>query len=170
MKATFSPCGTWRYSLTRDLPPQLLDGQGYSMTVCTFVMLNPSTADAEQDDPTIRRCIRFARDWGFTRLKVVNLYAYRTPSPHAMWEEQARGTDIVGPENDHALSLAFGGSDVIIAAWGAGAGADRLAQVADTFSGWQFYALGLTKDGHPRHPLYMRADVQPFVYSLRGAA
>lgn len=166
MSAVFSPCRTWRYSLTRNLPPQLEDGQGYSQTICTFVMLNPSTADAEHDDPTIRRCIRFARDWGYTRLDVVNLYAYRTRSPHVMWEEQARGTDIVGPENDAAMSLAFSAADVVIAAWGAEAGADRVAQFAETFAGQEMYALGLTKSGQPRHPLYMRADVHPFAFGL----
>lgn len=156
--AYFSPCRRWRYSLTRNL--DTLDGEGR----VTFVGLNPSTADETTDDPTIRRCIRFARDWGYSQLKMVNLYALRSTDPKGLWLVD----DPVGPENDHELSLCFGGSDLIVAAWGANARADRLAQFAETFGGWRFHALGLTKDGAPRHPLYMRADSQPFVYDPRG--
>ncbi len=127
----------------------------------TFIGLNPSTADETTDDPTIRRCVRFARDWGYARLKMVNLYAWRSTDPKALW----LADDPVGPDNDHNLSLAFGGSDLIVAAWGANARADRLAQFFDTFGGWQFHALGLTKDGAPRHPLYLRADSSPAIYT-----
>lgn len=159
-RAHISPCGTWRYALGRDLGT--LDGEG----TCTFVMLNPSTADAEQDDPTIGRCLGFAREWGYARLKVVNLYAYRATDPRDLWAAEEAGIRIVGPENDHAISLAFGGSDLIVAAWGAHARPRRLAEFAETFGGWRLHALGLTKDGAPRHPLYMRADSIPFVYDL----
>lgn len=170
-QATFSPCRRWRYSLSREIvDPHFgcLDEDERGGTV-TFVGLNPSTADETTDDPTIRRCIRFARDWGFDRLVMVNLYALRSTDPRGLWTAD----DPVGPENDHALSLAFGGSNKIIAAWGAHARANRLAQFADTFAGWQFWALGVTKDGAPRHPLYMRADSIPVLYdlgALRAAA
>lgn len=160
MTAHFSPCRTWRYSLTRDLGT--IDGEG----TLTFVGLNPSTADETIDDPTIVRCKRFARDWGYARLKMVNLYAFRSTDPAGLW----LAGDPVGPENDHVLSLVFGGSDMIVAAWGANARADRLAQFAETFGSWRFYALGMTKDGQPRHPLYMRADAQPFIYGPRAAS
>lgn len=163
--ATFSPCRTWRYSLTRAISDPAAGCNGVEGGTLTFVGLNPSTADETVDDPTIRRCIRFARDWGFDRLKMVNLYAYRATDPRDLW----LADDPVGPENDHNLSLAFGGSDRTIVAWGANARPDRLAQFAQTFAGWQFWALGLTKDGAPRHPLYMRADAQPFIYPLRAA-
>jgi hypothetical protein len=165
--AYFSPCRTWRYSLTRTVPDPILSScleePGGTLTI---VGLNPSTADETTDDPTIRRCIRFARDWGFDRLKMVNLYAYRSTDPAGLW----LADDPVGPENDHYLSLAFGGSGRIIVAWGAHAREDRLEQFAETFHGWQFWALGLTKNGAPRHPLYLRADTQPFVYTLRTAS
>lgn len=167
-RATFSPCRTWRYSLTREIAdPQFgcLDVDERDATL-TFVGLNPSTADETTDDPTIRRCVRFAREWGFARLKMVNLYAWRATSPWQMLEEACRGTDIVGPDNDHNLSLTFGGSDRIVAAWGVNAEARRLEQFEATFRGWQFWALGVTKDGFPRHPLYTRADSQPFIYDL----
>lgn len=156
-RATFSPCRRWRYSLSRSI--QTLDASDDTLT---FVGLNPSTADETTDDPTIRRCIGFAREWGYGRLKMVNLYALRSTDPKALW----LADDPVGPENDHWLSLAFGGSDFIVAAWGANARPDRVAQFAETFSGWRFHALGVTKDGAPRHPLYLRADSTPAIYDL----
>lgn len=159
-RAYISEDGLYRYSLTRDLGT--IDGEG----TCTFVMLNPSTADAEQDDPTIRRCMGFARSWGFARLKVVNLFAYRATDPRDLWKADAP----IGPENDHVISLVLGGSDFAVAAWGAHAPAERVRQFAETFGGWCFYALGLTKDGAPRHPLYVRADMQPFIYAPKVAA
>ncbi len=172
--AHFSPCRTWRYSLTRDVGAGMLDGAVSGEGTVTFIGLNPSTADETTDDPTIRRCIRFARDWGYGRLKMVsihfggyavfNLYAYRATDPNDLFRAMADGVDVVGPENDHALSLTFGGSDLIVAAWGAGGRDPRLAQFIETFKGWQFTALGMTTNGAPRHPLYMRADSQPFVY------
>lgn len=129
----------------------------------TFIGLNPSTADETVDDPTIRRCMRFARDWGFDRLKMVNLYALRSTDPKGLW----LADDPVGPENDDNLWRVFDESDRIVAAWGVNARPERLAQFAATFSGCQFWALGVTKDGAPRHPLYMRADSIPGVYTLR---
>ena len=148
--AYISSDGLYRYSLMRDISP--LVGCG----TCTFVMLNPSTADAAQDDPTIRRCMGFARTWGFGRLKVVNLYAYRATKPSDLW----LADDPIGPENDHVLSIAFGGSDLLIAAWGAHAKRDRVAEILS----WPVrprLCLGLTKSGAPRHPLYLRRDAVP---------
>lgn len=152
MSAYFSDDRCYRYSLTRDVAP--LDGEG----TVVFVGLNPSTADETTDDPTVRRCIGYARTWGYARLKIVNLYALRATDPRELWQAD----DPVGPENDHVISLVFGGSDLIIGAWGANARRDRLVQFAETFGGWPFYALGLTKGGEPRHPLYLRADARPF--------
>lgn len=163
MSATFSECGQYRYSLTRDIGALGAEG------TVTFVGLNPSTADATTDDPTIRRCIRFARDWGYDRLKMMNLYAYRATDPKRMLV----AADPVGPENDHHLSVAFGGSDLIVAAWGVNAGGARLVDFYDTFSGWQFHCLGTTKHGDPRHPLYVLASQQPVLFapfSLVGRA
>lgn len=166
--ATFSPCRKYRYTLTRSIPDPATGCDGVEGGTLTVIGLNPSTADETTDDPTIRRCVRFARDWGFDRLKMVNLFAYRATDPNDLFKAAWEGANIVGPENDHALSLAFGGSDRILAAWGAVTPvmALRVHQFAETFGGWEFWALGLTKLGSPRHPLYMRADTQPFIYDL----
>lgn len=152
MTALFSPCRTWRYSLTRDVG---LIGSG----TVTFVMLNPSTADEEQDDPTIRRCIRFAREWGYARLAVVNLYGLRATDPR----EINTAEDPIGPDNDRVLGTVFGRSDLIVAAWGVHAAPERVAAVM----GWPLgprFCLGLTKGGAPRHPLYVRADTRLVPY------
>ncbi len=117
-------------------------------------MLNPSTADAETDDPTIRRCIGFARKWGFQELQVGNLFAWRATDPR----ELKQALDPVGPENDRHLMTMSGCADVVIAAWGArGNYRNRAAEVLDLLEG-TVYHLGLTKQGHPKHPLYLRAD------------
>lgn len=153
--AVISEDGLYRYSLTR----WVLDGAARNRATergketCLFVMLNPSTADASQDDPTIRRCIRFTREWGYARLKVVNLYAFRTTDPGFLWLQD----DPVGPENDHVLAVAFGSADASVAAWGAHAKPERVAAVMSIPMAPR-YALGLTNHGAPRHPLYMRAD------------
>jgi hypothetical protein len=173
-KAYLSDDRVYRYSLTREIADPHFgcldlahyhDAEERDATV-TFVGLNPSTADETTDDPTIRRCIGFARDWGFVRLRMVNLFAYRATDPSDLWNADAP----IGPENDHVISLVFGGSDRIVAAWGAHAPRERVEQFAETFGGWQMWALGLTKDGAPRHPLYMRADVQPFIFDLAARA
>jgi hypothetical protein len=142
--AHFSACRTWRYSLTREIAA--LEGKG----TCTFVGLNPSTADETKDDPTIRRCMDFARRWGYARLAVVNVYAFRCTDPRALRD----AADPVGPENDAVLSVVFAGSDLIVAAWGIHTGEDRVADVM-RLPHRPFACLGLTKEGAPRHPLYL---------------
>lgn len=149
--AVLSESGRYRYALTRTWAPA-------AGAVC-FVMLNPSTADASEDDPTIRRCIGFARAWGFGRLEVVNLFAWRATDPAAL-----RGVaDPVGPENDGHIMRAARGAKLVIAAWGAhGALLERGEEVRAMLARrFVVHHLGLTKEGHPRHPLYLRADLQP---------
>ena len=144
--AFLSPCGLYRYSLMRTL----FTGRGRVL----FIMLNPSTADAEVDDPTIRRCIGFAREWGFQELEVANLFALRATDP----KELRKASDPVGPENDRHLMMMSSCADAVIAAWGAhGAYRNRSRQVLGLLEG-TVECLGLTKQGHPKHPLYIRAD------------
>lgn len=143
--AVFSPCRRYRYALSRQLDST---GRG----TCAFIMLNPSTADASRDDPTIRRCMGFARGWGYHRLEVRNIFAYRSMNPTQL----ASAEDPVGESNDRALREASRASDLIICAWGAWRGGwERSRRVLEILGGVDLYCLGATKDGHPRHPLYL---------------
>lgn len=124
---------------------------------CTFVMLNPSTADGQVDDATIRRCTGFARRFEFDGFHVVNLYVLRATNPKALQE----AADPIGnPENDGFL-VQYTSQGVVIAAWGAHRFArERSRAVGDMLraQGVRLFCLGLTKDGSPRHPLYLPAD------------
>lgn len=147
--ATISKCGKYRYALTRYW--------GGGPMAC-FIMLNPSTADASVDDPTIRRCIGFAKREGCGSLVVVNLYALRSTDPTAL----ANHPHPTGPEWRGHLDAAIAHTDgPIIAAWGAHPGTSRQATtVLDvlTDAGRAAFCLGKTKDGSPRHPLYVKGD------------
>ena len=149
MTASFSPCRTWRYSLARELAPQTGEG------TVVFIGLNPSTADESRDDPTIRRCIGFARRWGFARLEVLNLFAFRTAKPAAL----LAADDPVGPENDSTIAEVLGGADLVICAWGAFPNSGRAADVLPLVAAP--HCLGTTKNGSPRHPLYLPASTEP---------
>lgn len=144
--ATFDPTRTYRYALERhwaDAPPAV------------FAMLNPSTADAFADDPTIRRCIAFARREQCGGLIVVNLFALRATDPKALYAHP----DPVGRHTDGLLLDAVAKGGPVIAAWGVhGALAGRGAEVARLIDHVDLLCLGTTKDGHPRHPLYVRGD------------
>ncbi len=143
MSAVISECGRYRYVLRRSLGSILR--WRYSVL---FIMLNPSTADAEKDDPTIRRCMAFAKREGFTHLNVVNLYALRSPDPRHL----ALAEDPVGPENDAWIDKEVRGARLVVAAWGAHPFAvDRAKDVARRVG--QLWCLGKTKDGCPKHPL-----------------
>lgn len=148
--AWFSGCRRYRYLLTRR---RIVPGA----PLATFVMLNPSTADAFEDDPTIRRCIGFARSWGLN-LRVVNLYGLRSTDPR----ELRRVDDPVGPHNDEHLADAawcsWADNTPLVAAWGVHAKPERVAAVLALPHMDRLSALGVTKSGSPRHPLYLRGD------------
>ena len=145
--AILSPCRKYRYSLTREW------GTGLAVL---FVGLNPSTADETNDDPTIRRCIAFAREWGYARLHMANLFAFRATEPHDMMN----ASDPIGPENDkHLLTLA-NDSILTVAAWGVhGTYGGRHAKVRRMLL--RLHYLRLTKYGHPGHPLYLPKTLRP---------
>ena len=148
--AVLSPCGTYRYCLERrPWPPS---GAG----TVVFCMLNPSTADDRDDDPTIRRLRGFAAAWGYSGFTVVNLYALRSPDPAALKSH----VDPIGPLNDHWISEKAAQAGAVVCAWGTHADPDRVAAVVRTLldAGVQIQCLGTTKDGHPRHPLYVKGD------------
>jgi hypothetical protein len=148
-----SPCGQYRYVLRREF--------GNPGAPVIFIGLNPSTADAKTDDPTIRRCIVFAKDWGFTSLIMVNLFAFRATDPKVM----ARAADPIGPENDATLRQFADMPEpaICIAAWGVGGGLlGRDAQVRKMFP--RLHVLRLTKGGHPAHPLYLPKTLKPTLW------
>lgn len=162
--ASLSECGTYRYALRRRWAADPMT------PALTFVMLNPSTADATLDDPTIRRCIGFAKREGYGAVKVLNLYAFRATNPKAL----LTCDDPVGPENDDYLDSAClatpGRVPVVVAAWGVHARPDRVAAVLELGEGADWRCLGTTKDGHPRHPLYVRGDQPLLPFSLSADA
>jgi hypothetical protein len=149
MSAVISPCGKYRYLLERTW--------GIGLPRVTWIMLNPSTADAEKDDPTIRRCIGFSKEWGYGGLYVVNLFAWRATDPG----ELKRVLRPVGPENDHYIGHAAANCKEIVAAWGAhGSFQDRDKVVRKLLKGFGITALSLTTKGSPGHPLYLSANAQ----------
>jgi hypothetical protein len=156
-EATISPCGRYRYRLTREL--------GGSRAV-TFVMLNPSTADASIDDPTIRRCKGFARAWGFGRLIVANLYAWRATDPDELRRQAMSGWNVIGHDNDSWIMQAVREAEVVVVAWGPRGDAERARAVLSIIRAGDRVpmCLGFTRDGSPRHPLMMprSAPLQPF--------
>lgn len=160
--AVISACQNYRYVLTR---PTGISRPGRGSGL--FVMLNPSTADASQDDPTIRRCIGFARSWGYSTLVVANLYALRSPSPKALNEFPG---DPVGPENDFWLSKLLREHENVVCAWGAHADPARVRQfkaLADNMMD-TLWCLGTTKSGAPRHPLYVKGDTELRLFEVQS--
>ncbi len=165
--AEISGCGLYRYRLWRHWGD---DAQNF----VAFVMLNPSTADARIDDPTIRRCIGYAKEWGRHGIEIINLFGLRATNP----KELKGAVDPVGPDNMDAISTV---ADIaqfhhcpFICAWGTGG---TLMGHDQTVLGWIHEAapslipmcLGTTKGGHPRHPLYLKrtARMEPFEDSDR---
>jgi hypothetical protein len=151
-EACFDATGAYRYTLTRVWRP----GGGR----VAFVLLNPSTADATRDDPTIRRCIGFARAWGFGALEVVNLFAYRATHPPRL----RACSHPVGCDNDRHLLAARARADLVVVAWGVHGGWQaRDRAVTELLAGGSapLQCLGLTKGGHPRHVLYLPAALHP---------
>ncbi|CTQ48363.1 DUF1643 domain-containing protein [Jannaschia donghaensis] len=151
--ATYSDDESYRYVLTRTW-----DGAGDRVA---FVMLNPSTATEFQNDPTVERCERRARALGFGAFRVVNIFAYRATDPRDM---RAQSDPVGGPANDDAIREAALWADTTICAWGThGAYLDRGPRVEALLraTGKPLATLGLSKDGHPKHPLYIAYSVQP---------
>lgn len=156
-EAVYSDCGFYRYSLTRVWDP--------ARRRVVFVMLNPSVADERKNDPTVGRCETRARAWGYGALRVVNIFAWRATDPRDL-----RRADLPeGPGNDAALLASVDWADLIVAAWGVhGAHRGRGALAANVLAkcGKPVHHLGLTKQGHPRHPLYLPFEQLPEPWHL----
>jgi len=154
--AIYSACEKYRYALTR-----VWDDDG---TRALFVMLNPSTATELQNDPTVERCERRARALGFGAFRVTNIFAWRDTDPRNM----RAAADPVGPANDAAILAGADWADKVIAGWGThGAHRERGPQVEAMLRQTPnpLYALGLTKAGHPKHPLYIAYAQQPVLWT-----
>lgn len=154
--------GDYRYHLTRRWGPKI--------DTVVWVMLNPSTADADVDDPTIRRCISFSAELGADSLRVVNLYAYRSTDPKHLLAVE----DPVGPMNNtvirETLLAARAMRSPVIGAWGVNARADRVSEfvtIADECR-VPLHCLGITKSGMPRHPLYVLGSTRPTPWVWSG--
>lgn len=165
--AIFSPCRTWRYTLHRHWwtdPPGLK---------VAFIGLNPSTADETQDDPTVRRCLGYAKRWGFNGMFMLNIFALRSTDPKALYRVPLR--DAIGPENEQNIIQVVQKPEVslVIGCWGAhGVLGNQGWRIKDVVNHWfagvvngtlkEFCHLGtLTKNKQPRHVLYLPGRLQP---------
>lgn len=160
--AEFSDDRVYRYLLRREW------GAGPMLNV---IGLNPSTADETVDDPTIRRCIRFARDWGYGGLWMTNLFAYRATDPAVMKSVMAQGIDPIGTRNNEFLYATARAAGKVLAAWGNhGAYHQRGVTVVNLLD-VDIDCLGETHTGQPKHPLYLPANSLPvsFVAGQRGS-
>lgn len=151
--AILSPCGTYRYELRRTWDERSPVG---------WIMLNPSTADADVDDATIRKCMAYARAWGHGGIVVRNLYALRSTDPRALKTHP----NPVGPDNARHL-LRAAGEVYTVCAWGNNADPHHVTEYVRTFLTQMadLRALAVTKLGQPQHPLYLRGDLRPFAWA-----
>ena len=155
--AIISECGQYRYTLMRG------NGDAGGARLC-FIMLNPSTADADEDDPTIRRCLGYMEAWGFSELLVLNLYAYRATDPRDLFSVKDRH----GPENDEYIRTLLPICDFVVCAWGNNAlvpDQQRFIQLAKQLE-IPLHYLELTKMGRPAHPLYLKSDLSPSLWEI----
>lgn len=146
--ATFDARRVYRYTLTRrwgDWGPRV-----------AWVMLNPSTADERVLDPTLRRCMGYSQVCGAASMVIVNAYALRSTNPRKLWEHP----DPVGPENDKHIVGEIMYSSLVVVGWGANIKPERERAMAAMLRLFRPVCLGVTKGGHPRHPLYLRKTAQ----------
>ena len=156
--ATFSNDLAFRYALARRWDERRAD--------VLFVMFNPSAGDEAKLDPTLRRCASFAAAWGYGGFAVANLFALRSPHVRTV----ARHAAPAGPDNEAWLTMLTGQADLVVVAWGALAARYRphtwhVAQLLGRHAREPLRCLGMTKDGHPRHPLYLRKSTSLEVWA-----
>jgi hypothetical protein len=153
--ALFSDDGLYRYRLTRTL------GKGEGTIL--FIMLNPSTANDDINDPTVERCERRARDLGYAKLIVVNLFALKSTDPKNLRKHE----DPIGGCNDEIILLEAMRADLVVCAWGTyGDLYGRGIKVRDVLidAGVKLHCLVVNKNGTPKHPLYVRRDLNPILW------
>lgn len=150
--ANFSRCRTYRYALWRSWD----EHKPYAM----MIGLNPSTADEVEDDPTLIRCINFAKSWGYGGVCMTNLFAYRATDPNDM----KAAADPVGASNNRWLTRLAKEAGIVVAAWGNdGDYLNRASQIKNKIP--NLYCLKMNKSGEPAHPLYLRAELKPVLMS-----
>ncbi len=156
--AIFSDCRLYRYRLWR-----VWDA---SKPAVAFCMLNPSTADEDHLDPTLKRCLQFAKDWGFGRMDIVNLFAWRSTDPKAMKRTEHPESELDGFKNNNAIADAQAECNQLICAWGVDGAFCSRGSIVKSFlkARRPIYHLGLTKEGFPRHPLYTLGDLKPILW------
>lgn len=150
-----SECQKYRYMLS--------DTVGRGCGRLLWIMLNPSTADATTNDPTIRRVIDFTERWGYREWAVCNLYAYRATDPSEL--KRLTPAERFGPQNAFWLHSEIGIASSIVVAWGG----KRIDPVPSLTYDAAVHCLGLTKSGEPLHPLYLRKSTLPIRWHVRGA-
>ena len=158
--ATLSDCGKYRYELMRGKAPYM-----------TIIMLNPSTADSEKDDATIRKLLTLAAGNDYSGIRVYNAYAYRATDPVEIWAllQDQLAHVAVGPHNKHYLQRAFRQKDVVLA-WGNHVGREWAFKIVRAARhpkyGCRLHCFGQNKNGSPKHPLYLKNDtkLQPYVH------
>ncbi|MFE4107892.1 MAG: DUF1643 domain-containing protein [Almyronema sp.] len=150
-EAVIDQSGLYRYSLGRIWLPE--------QPRLAFIMLNPSRADHQCNDPTIRRCLSLAQGWGYGALEVVNLFAFRTAQPRLLKQAIAP----IGSENDDYIRAAVARAEKTVLAWGnwgSWQGRDRAVLDLLATAEKKLYCLGLNQTGQPRHPLYVASQVE----------
>ena len=126
-----------------------------------FVGLNPSTADENTDDPTLTRCINFAKSWGFGGVCMANLFAFRATQP----QDMKSAKNPIGPKNDQWLQKLASEAGLVVAAWGNdGSYLNRSGKIRALLP--NMYYLKLNKSGEPAHPLYQKADLEPVQWTF----
>lgn len=159
--AIFSPCKKYRYILWRRWSSLIL-----TKGKIVFIGLNPSTADEYFDDATIRRCRKFSEVWGYGEMVMLNLFAYRATNPAEMKKEIAPVGE-GGFKNDSIIIRECKEAQLIVACWGTqGRYLNRDKEVIETLksNGIELHHLGLTKDGYPKHPLYLKSTTKPILW------
>jgi hypothetical protein len=165
--ANFSSCRRWRYTLSRIFQLDLISRGENANQFVQFIGLNPSTADETTDDNTLILCQGYARRWGFGGMVMTNLFAWRDTDPRKM----KLAADPIGQHNDSHLWDVAQHAGLIVCCWGAhGVHLKRAEAVHGLLTmndpvRRKLHHLGLTSEGFPRHPLYMKKDLQPIPWS-----
>lgn len=156
--ATFSPCRKYRYTLWRTWSEQPIWLRGY----VNFICLNPSTADETKDDNTIRKCVKFAKSWGYGAMCVTNLFAWRSTDRHVLKTLE----DPIGPENDWFINHIASDAGLVIAAWSQDGGLLDRSQYVRNMVQQPLHILRMGK-AEPYHPLYLPDVTQPFQWNYQ---